>query len=52
MFISKGNKGQLKRTEFDGAPDLMVEIVSPDRVVRDWRELDFRGSKNGLRFDF
>jgi len=36
MFIGNGNKGQLKRTEFDGVPDLIVEIVSPDSVVRDW----------------
>lgn len=49
MFISKGNKGQLKRTEFDGAPDLVVEIVSPDSVVRDWREKYFEYEAAGVK---
>jgi len=49
MFIAKGNKGQLKRTEFDGIPDLIIEIVSPDSVVRDWREKYFEYEQAGVR---
>lgn len=49
MFIDKGNKGQLKRTEFNGVPDLIVEIVSPDSVVRDWREKYFEYKQAGVK---
>lgn len=38
LFISTGRMNILKATEVDGAPDLIIEIVSPDSPARDWRE--------------
>jgi Uma2 family endonuclease len=38
MFISRSRLGLLKRTSLDGAPDLIVEIISPDSQSRDRRE--------------
>ncbi|MDZ7262029.1 MAG: Uma2 family endonuclease, partial [candidate division KSB1 bacterium] len=38
VFLSKDSKVEVTDTEVDGAPDLAVEIVSPDSVDRDWRD--------------
>jgi Uma2 family endonuclease len=38
IFVAKESKVKIKETEIDGAPDLLVEIVSPDSVDRDWRD--------------
>ena len=38
IFVAKENKVKITETEIDGAPDLVVEIVSPDSVDRDWRD--------------
>ena len=38
IFVAKGSKVKIKETEIEGAPDLLVEIVSPDSVDRDWRD--------------
>lgn len=38
IFVSKENKVKITDTEIDGAPDLVVEIVSADSVDRDWRD--------------
>ena len=37
FFVSRSRLGLLQRLEFDGAPDLIVEIVSPESTSRDWR---------------
>lgn len=37
-FISQANLTSLFTTYFEGAPDLVIEIVSPDSVARDWRD--------------
>jgi len=36
MFVSKVRRGVVKETQIDGAPDLIVEVVSPDSAERDW----------------
>jgi Uma2 family endonuclease len=38
LFISKERLHLLHPNHFEGAPDLVVEIVSPDSVERDWHE--------------
>ncbi len=35
IFVSRPNESRLKDTYFDGAPDLVVEIISPESFVRD-----------------
>ncbi|NIR50460.1 Uma2 family endonuclease [candidate division KSB1 bacterium] len=38
LFISKENDSEIRETEVEGGPDLIVEIVSSDSVERDWRD--------------
>jgi len=38
LFVSTERMNILKATEVDGAPDLIIEIVSPDSPARDWRD--------------
>lgn len=35
IFVSEGRLGLLKETYFDGAPDLVVEVTSPESIGRD-----------------
>jgi Uma2 family endonuclease len=46
LFVTKGGKAQFTRTYLEGAPDLIVEIVSPDSESRDWRDkyLDYQNA--------
>jgi len=38
MFVSKSKFAKLQPTYCEGAPDLIMEIVSPDSEARDWRD--------------
>jgi len=38
LFVSKARENLIERTQLRGAPDLCIEIVSPDSEARDWRE--------------
>ena len=38
MYVSNTNRGRIRETFIDGAPDLVFEIVSPDSQDRDRRE--------------
>jgi Uma2 family endonuclease len=38
LFVAKKRADMIQLTLIEGAPDLIVEIVSPDSVERDWRE--------------
>lgn len=49
MFISKERLQQLKPTFLDGAPDLVIEIISPDSQSRDRREKFGEYEKAGVR---
>jgi Uma2 family endonuclease len=49
IFVSNDNKVRITKTEIDGAPDLVVEIVSPDSVERDWRDKYFEYEKAKIR---
>lgn len=38
FFVSAANEKNFRDTYYDGAPELIVEIVSPDSASRDYRE--------------
>ncbi len=38
LFVSHARSRRLRRTYLDGAPDLIMEVVSPDSESRDWRD--------------
>jgi Uma2 family endonuclease len=44
LFVEKNRENLLQPNYLDGPPDLAIEIVSPESVVRDWREkfLDYQ----------
>lgn len=37
VFLGRERLSLVQKTHIDGAPDLIMEIVSPDSVRRDWR---------------
>ncbi|MCG3130846.1 MAG: hypothetical protein FLDDKLPJ_01619 [Phycisphaerae bacterium] len=49
LFIAQENPGELRRTLFLGAPDLAVEVVSPDSVERDHVEKFNEYERAGVR---
>lgn len=49
LFVSAERTHILKATEVEGAPDLIVEIVSPDSPARDWREKYLEYEVAGVR---
>jgi Uma2 family endonuclease len=49
LFISTERVSILKTTEVDGAPNLIIEIVSPDSLARDWREKYLEYEAAGVR---
>lgn len=49
IFISKENEQNIARTEFEGSPDLVVEIVSHDSIERDWRVKYLEYEKAGIK---
>jgi Uma2 family endonuclease len=38
FFVCKERLGQMRTNHFEGAPDLVMEIVSPESIARDKRE--------------
>lgn len=38
LFVSKSRESIILRNHVEGAPDLIIEVVSPESVVRDWRD--------------
>ena len=38
LFVSNARSGQLRKNHLEGPPDMLVEIVSPESVDRDWNE--------------
>lgn len=49
LFVSAGRRGILRRNHVEGAPDLIIEIVSPDSAARDWREKYLEYQAAGVR---
>lgn len=49
MFVATDRLNLLKETYLDGAPDLLIEIVSPDSQSRDRREKYIEYEKAGVR---
>ena len=49
VFIDTAHLDQLLSNHFEGAPDLAIEIVSPDSVARDWREKYLEYEQAGVR---
>ena len=46
LFVARPHLANLRTNHLEGAPDLAIEIVSPDSVARDWREkyLDYQAA--------
>ncbi len=38
FFVSNSRLGELRPTHFEGPPDMVLEIVSPESMARDWRD--------------
>jgi Uma2 family endonuclease len=38
LFVAKSRSAILRPNHVEGAPDLIIEVVSPDSTSRDWRE--------------
>ncbi len=49
LFVSKARHSIIKKTYLDGAPDLAIEIVSPDSENRDRREKYIEYEASGVR---
>jgi Uma2 family endonuclease len=37
LFVSTARRDLFRKAHFEGAPDMIMEIVSPDSEARDWR---------------
>jgi Uma2 family endonuclease len=49
VFVAKDRLNIVRRTYINGPPDLIVEIVSPDSLTRDWREKYLEYAAAGVR---
>ena len=49
MFISRARAHIVLETRVEGAPDIAIEIVSPDSVERDWQKKYLEYQSAGLR---
>ena len=49
LFVAKDRLDVIKATRIEGAPDLVIEIVSPDSQSRDWREKHADYQSAGVR---
>ncbi len=38
FFVAADRTAQFRKAHFEGAPDMIMEVVSPDSVARDWRD--------------
>lgn len=38
VFVAKDRRDIIRANHIEGAPDLIIEIVSPESVTRDWRD--------------
>ncbi len=49
VFVENSRRSIVQKTYIDGAPDLVVEFVSPDSVIRDWHEKYVEYEAAGVR---
>ena len=49
LFISKEREGIITEANIQGAPDLVVEILSPSTSRRDWNEKRELYAKHGVK---
>jgi Uma2 family endonuclease len=49
VYLRNSRKDIIRETYFDGAPDLVVELVSLDSVIRDWHEKYIEYEAAGVR---
>lgn len=49
LFVSKARRQIIKKQVADGAPDLIIEVVSPDSESRDWRDKYLEYERAGVR---
>jgi len=49
LFVSKARQKLILPTYLDGAPELIMEVVSPESVGRDWREKYLDYERGGVR---
>ncbi len=49
FFISTQRTAQFRKAHFEGAPDMIMEVVSPDSVARDWRDKHAAYESAGVR---
>ncbi len=49
LFIAQERQGIMRKNHIEGAPDLVVEIVSPESVERDWYEKHMEYERAGVR---
>ncbi|HEY3322892.1 MAG TPA: Uma2 family endonuclease [Planctomycetota bacterium] len=49
LFIQKAREKIIRETWIEGPPDLIIEIVSPESVARDWRDKYNDYEKAGVR---
>lgn len=49
FFVAKEHLNRLRENHLEGAPDLVVEIVSPESSERDWREKYLEYAAAGVR---
>ncbi len=49
LFIAQDRVEIIKENHIEGAPDLVIEIVSPDSVERDWYEKHMEYERAGVR---
>jgi Uma2 family endonuclease len=49
FFVAQDRLHIVKKTHTEGAPDLIIEIVSPDSSARDWRQKYLEYEAAGVR---
>ena len=49
FFVSKDRQHHIGKHNFEGGPDLIVEIVSPESESRDWRDKYHEYETAGVR---
>ncbi len=49
LFVANEHRDRIRKAHVEGPPDLIVEIVSPDSVARDWREKYHDYEEAGVR---